>query len=249
MAIAHDRQLADDPELLQAAGAVALLARENAGLEAAWEDSRRVLRASRARIATARELERRALERDLHDGVQQQLTAHILRLAMLREQLDSRSQAYEQIEGLEVDLQETLAEMRRLAHGLYPAPLAQLGLVGALTGAATRAATPIAITADAIGRFAPAIESAVYYCCLEAIQNATKHGGPDARVAIRLRMAGGELHFEVSDEGRGFDPAAPHDGTGLRNIHDRLEAVDGRLEITSAPGRGTVISGAVPRAS
>jgi signal transduction histidine kinase len=246
IAIVHDEELAEDPELIHAAGSAALLARENAELEAAWEDSRRVLRESRARIAAARDHERRALERDLHDSVQQQLTALVVRLGLVRELIDESSPAYEQIEGLEVDVRETLEELRRLAHGIYPASLAELGLVGALTAAATRSATTIAIHADAIPRFPQAIESAVYYSCLEALQNATKHAGPRARVAIRMTMAGGELHFEVRDEGVGFDPAAPTEGVGLRNIHDRVEAVDGRIAIVSAPGRGTVVSGAVP---
>jgi signal transduction histidine kinase len=246
VAVAHDEQLDDEPELVHAAGAVALLARENAELEVAWGESQRVLQESRARIATARDLERRALERDLHDGVQQQLTAVILRLAITREGLDRAAPAYGQIEALELDLEEALAELRRLAHGIYPVPLAELGLIGALTAAAARASTPAAIHAEGVGRFPNAIEAAVYFCCLEAMQNATKHAGPDARVAIRVQTAGGELRFEVRDEGRGFDPAADHDGVGLRNIRDRLEAVHGRLEIVSAPDRGTVVSGAVP---
>ena len=246
IAIVHARELAEDPELIHAAGAAALLARADAERQAAWEDSRRVLRESRGRIAAARDHERRALERDLHDSVQQQLAALVLRLALIRELIDPRSPAHEQIEGLEIDLQETLAELRRLAHGLYPASLAELGLIGALTAAATRSPTTVAIHADAIGRVPPAIESAVYYCCLEALQNATKHAGPDARIAIRLSVAGGELHFEVRDEGVGFAPAAVRAGAGLRNIHDRMDAVNGRSEIVSAPGRGTVVSGAVP---
>ena len=160
--------------------------------------------------------------------------------------IDSRSPAHDQIEGLEVDLQETLAELRRLAHGIYPAPLAELGLIGALTAAATRSATTDRDPADAIGRFPHAIESAVYYCCLEAHAERHQARGDRTRGSRSgSRVAGGELHFEVRDEGRGFDPAAAHDGVGLRNIHDRLEAVDGRLEIVSAPGRGTVVSGAV----
>ena len=246
IAIVHDRDLAEDPELIHAAGSVALLARENAELEAAWDDSRRVLRDSRARIAAARDHERRALERDLHDSVQQHLTALVLRLALVREMIDAGSPAYDELETLEADLEETLNELRRLAHGIYPASLAELGLIGALTAAATRGPVKVAIQADAIGRFSPAIESAIYYSCLEALQNAAKHAGPHPRVTIRLSVAGGELHFEVRDEGVGFDPAAPSDGVGLRNIHDRLEAVDGRMEVVSAPGRGTVVSGAVP---
>ena len=97
-----------------------------------------------------------------------------------------------------------------------------------------------------IGRYSPEIESAVYYCCLEALQNATKHAGPDTQIAARLTAKKGELRLEVSDDGPGFDVAAAHTGVGLRNMEDRLGAVRGRLTIISSPGNGTVISGFVP---
>ena len=165
---------------------------------------------------------------------------------MVREMIDSGSPAYQELEELEVDLQETLVELRRLAHGIYPASLADLGLIGALIAAVSRRPPKVEIHAGAIGRFSPEIESAVYYCCLEALQNAAKHAGPDPQVTIHLSIVGAELHFEVRDQGVGFDPSASTTGVGLRNIHDRLEAVDGRMEVVSAPGRGTVVSGAVP---
>jgi signal transduction histidine kinase len=245
VAIVHDAQLADDPELVEAAGAVAMLARDNAELEAAWNESLRQLRDSRARIAAVSDIERRTLERNLHDGAQQQLTALLVKLAMVRELLAGGSVAHARLGDLEDELGQTLEELRGLAHGLYPAPLGEVGLVGALTAVAGRSAATVDVVGDGLGRFAPEVESAVYYCCLEALQNATKHGGPATRISIGLREAGGELRFEVSDDGPGFDPEAPYDGMGLRNMHDRIDAFDGRLEIASRPGR-TVVAGAVP---
>jgi signal transduction histidine kinase len=246
VAVVHDPELAEDPELVHAAGAMALLAWENARLEAGWEDALRELSASRARIAAVADGERRAIERDLHDGVQQQLTAALMRLSLVRELLPGTSNAEAQIVKLQSDLEATLEELRRLAHGIFPAPLAELGLVGALEAVARRSTGPIEVQGDGVGRYPPPIESAAYFCCLEAVQNATKHTGPDAHISISLQVNGPVLRFEVRDDGPGFDPDAPHDGMGLRNLRDRLDALDGRLEIVSAPGRGTVIAGALP---
>ena len=185
-AIIHDAQLAEDPELVHAAGAVALLAQENAELEQAWTDSLRQLRESRARIAAAGEVERRALERDLHDGAQQQLTAVLLKLALVGELLPAGSVAQVRLAGLECELEQTLEELRRLAHGIYPVPLAEAGIVGALEAVAKRSGGAIDVVGHGIGRYPPEVESAVYYCCLEAVQNATKHGGPGVGITIRL---------------------------------------------------------------
>jgi signal transduction histidine kinase len=244
--VIHDAQLAEEPELVHAAGAVALLARENAELELAWTDSVRQLRESRARIATAGEVERRALERDLHDGAQQQLTALLVRMTLVGELVPRDSPAQVQLARLANDLEQTLEELRRLAHGIYPAPLADAGLVRALEVIARRSGGAISVTGGGIGRFSPALESAVYFCCLEAVQNASKHVGPGVGITILLRQIGTELRFEVRDDGPGFDVAEAYDGVGLRNMHDRLDALHGRLEITSASGRGTVVAGTVP---
>jgi signal transduction histidine kinase len=248
-AIIHDAQLAEEPELVHAAGAVALLAQENAELELAWTDSLRKLRDSRARIAAAGEIERRALERDLHDGAQQQLTAVLLKLALVGELLPQGSTVQVQLAGLEGELEQTLQELRRLAHGIYPVPLAETGIVGALNAIATRSGGAIDVAGDGLGRYAPEVESAVYYCCLEAVQNATKHAGRGAGIAIHLYDSGVELRFEVRDDGQGFDVSAPHQGVGLRNMRDRLDALDGHLEIVAAPGRGSVVVGTVPVAA
>jgi signal transduction histidine kinase len=245
-AIVHDPQLAEDPELVQAAGAVALLAEENARLELAWTNSLRHLRESRARIAAAGENERRALERDLHDGAQQQLTAVMVKLALVGELLPQGSVAQVRLAALESELEEAQHALRRLGHGIYPSSLAEAGIVGALTTIATRSGGAIDVDGDGIGRYRPEIEAAVYYCCLEAVQNAIKHAGPGAGVTITVREVGTELCFEVRDDGPGFDTAAAHGGVGLRNMRDRIDALHGRLEVTASPGRGTLVAGSVP---
>jgi signal transduction histidine kinase len=246
VAVIHDSQLAEDPELIQAAGAVAMLAKENAELETGWNDSLRQLRQSRARIAVIGDTERRELERDLHDGAQQQLTALLMKLSLTRETLGVDSAAQDQLRELEAELEDALEELRRLAHGIYPAPLAESGLVRALEVVAMRSGGRVVVSGDGVGRYPPEVEGAVYFCCLEAVHNATKHAGPDAQVSISLRVSDSELRFDVRDDGDGFDPVALTDGVGLRNMRARLDAFDGRLAIDSAPGRGTAVSGAVP---
>jgi signal transduction histidine kinase len=246
VAIIHDAELAEDPELVHAAGAVALLAEENAQLEVAWNESLRELRDSRARIAAAGDLERRALERDLHDGAQQQLTAVLLKLALMRDLVPGESLLLPRLQDLEDDIERTLEELRRLGHGIYPSPLADAGLAGALGAVAQRSGGAVAFMGDGIGRYRSELESAVYFCCLEALQNASKHAGAGARISIRLQATDRLLLFQVSDDGVGFDRVPAHDGVGLRNMRDRVDAFDGRLEIISARGRGTAISGALP---
>jgi len=245
-AIIHDAQLAEEPELLRAAGAVALLAQENAHLEAAWNGSLRELQDSRRRIVAASEGERRRLERDLHDGAQQRLVSLRINLAMASEQAAADPAVSARLDELEADLDEAIEELRALAHGIFPSVLADRGLMPALRAVGRRGPRPIAVTGRRIGRYPPEIESAIYYCCLEALQNATKHGGPGAQVAAHLSVKDGELRLEVRDDGPGFDVAAIRSGDGLRNMQDRLGAVNGQLAITSSPGSGTLISGVVP---
>jgi len=240
----HDAQLTDDPELLHAAGAVALLALENADLETAWNEAMRELRSSRARISAAGDVERRKLERDLHDGAQQRLVAALIKLAEVGRGVEDRA-ARSALAALEAELEQTLVELRELAHGIYPQVLGDEGLVPALRAMDNPGAFKVTAEPE-VGRYPSAIESAVYFCCLEAIQNATKHAGPAADVTIRLSQGQEGLRLDVEDSGPGFDPSTTRPGIGLRNMRDRLEAVDGRLELTSRPGRGTVVTGTVP---
>jgi signal transduction histidine kinase len=247
VAILHDAQLNDDPELLRTAGAVALLAAENAELDASWSDALQALQESRARIVRAGDAERRRIERNLHDGVQQRLIGIGIELELAADvgaEEDPGMRARLQEIGKSVD--EALDELRDVAHGLYPPVLSDWGLVPALQGIQRHGGEALAVRPTGIGRYAPELESAVYYCCLEAIQNATKHGGPAVRITIALRQEADELTFQITDDGPGFDPSRPHAGTGLQNMRDRLGALEGRLSVSSAPGKGTTVAGSVP---
>ncbi|MEP6954025.1 MAG: histidine kinase [Solirubrobacteraceae bacterium] len=245
-AIVHDAQLAEEPELLQAAGAIVLLVQENAELDAGWKASLGDLRDSGRRIVAAAETERRKLERDLHDGAQQRLVSLRINLAIASEHAAADPVTHARLGELEGELDVAIEELRDLARGIFPSLLADRGLLPALRAAALRGPRPIEVTGRRIGRYPPEIESAVYYCCLEALQNATKHAGPSAHIAARLVADDGELRLDVRDDGPGFDVAAVHGGAGLRNMEDRLVAVRGRLVIVTAPGSGTLISGTVP---
>ena len=252
LAITHDNQLSEDPELLQAAAAVALMALENAELDAAWKrslnelaESRDELAGSRARLASASERERRKLERDLHDGAQQRLVAAAINLTLAEEAGDER-ELRDRIADSRAEIEAGLSELRELAHGLYPSALARSGLSRAFDGLAGRYQGKVSVTAPEIGRFLPEIELAVYYCGLEAVQNASKHGGPRAHIWIALYVDADQLHLEVRDNGRGLDVARARGGVGLQNMRDRLGAVGGRLDVTSKIGEGTLVTALAP---
>jgi signal transduction histidine kinase len=245
-AIVHDRQLSEDPELLQAAGAVALLALENAELDLAWKESVRELADSWTRIAKASDRERRKLERDLHDGAQQRLLGVLLRLSTASELTTENPDLHSQFTRAERELEEAIGELREPAHGIYPTILADRGLAGALHAISRRFPANVSVTEASHRRFPPEIEAAFYYCCLEAIQNATKHAGPDAHTTIRLHADSHELHLDVSDNGSGFDLASAPSGMGLQNMRDRLDAIGGHTEILSSRGYGTLVRAAAP---
>ena len=244
-AIVHDTQLSEDPELLQAAGAAALLAQENAELESAWKASLGELADSRARLASAGERERRKLERDLHDGAQQRLVAATINLTLADEATDERD-LHERIADARTEVEQALSELREIAHGIYPTTLARSGLGRAFRWLAARHPGNLIVTEASAGRFSPEIELAIYYCGLEAVQNASKHAGPDARISIRLYVKVGQLHLEVRDDGGGFDVAHVRDGDGLQNMRDRLGAVGGRLDVVSKAGKGTLVAASAP---
>ncbi|HTU85147.1 MAG TPA: histidine kinase [Solirubrobacteraceae bacterium] len=205
------------------------------------------LRAAQRRVAVAGDAERRRIERDLHDGAQQRLMALRLELGLLQERVrDDPNRATEILRGLRRDLDEALEELRELAHGLYPPLLASDGLEAALAATARRSAIPVTIEASGMTRVPRSIESAAYFCCLEALQNAAKHAGPRARASIELRMEGGFLSFSVRDDGAGFDPGARRPGSGLINLRDRLSALGGDASVASSPGAGTTVTGHIP---
>jgi signal transduction histidine kinase len=195
------------------------------------------LAASRTRVIAAADDERRRLERDLHDGAQQDLVALAVLLQLARTAEKDRSEAL-LLEASEL-LQTAIAEIRRLAHGIYPPLLISGGLAQALPAAAAHAAIPVDLNLQGLGRYPTPIECALYYCSTEALQNAAKHGGPDTKATITARADDHTFILTISDTGRGFNPAT--DGTGLTNMTDRLAAIGGHLEIDTAPGRGTRI--------
>jgi signal transduction histidine kinase len=246
VAIVHDAQLSDDPELLQAAGAAALLIFENVELQAAWESALREVQLSRARIAAASARERRRLEQDLHDGAQEALVALRIKLALASEDPADDETLRRRLNELADELDGAIGEVRDIAHGIYPSLLAEFGLVHALEAVARRAAGNIEVLAENVGRYPPEIESGVYYCCREALQNAVRHAGDAAAVSVALRARDGELSFEVRDDGVGFDLAKDSIGAGLRNIEDRVGALTGSVRFISTPGSGTVVAGVVP---
>jgi signal transduction histidine kinase len=244
------------------------------------------LRASRARIVAASDDSRRQIERNLHDGAQQHLVAMAVKIGLARRLLDSDpATAQTMLEELRSDVQDTLGELRELAHGIYPPLLRDRGLPEALQTAANRATLPTTVEADDIGRYPEGVETAVYFCCLEAMQNAGKHAGQGAELRVTVALepgAGGSAHgsstngvsprgsngangssgtngssgapvtpalcFSVHDDGAGFDPAIGGAGHGFVNMRDRLGAIGGTLEVTSAPGSGTTITGRIPLA-
>jgi signal transduction histidine kinase len=229
------------------------LALHNARLDSALRsslddlrDTNRELAASRTRLVTAADQSRRRLERDLHDGAQQHLVTAAIKVGLIQQLLDDRDAAEELIDEIRTDVQTALADLRELAHGVYPPSLRDRGLVEAVRSAAGRAALPTTVEAGAIGRFDPDIESAVYFCCLEAIQNAAKHAGEHATVRIELSSDERALTFVVTDDGAGFDPASAQAGVGFVNMRDRLGAFDGRLVVDGAAGRGTRVVGTIP---
>jgi signal transduction histidine kinase len=245
VAIIHDPQLNDDPELLEAAGAVALLAAENAELDAGWTEALQDLKRSRARLVRAADDERLKFERNLHDSVQQQLISIKLRLEMEADESDLSESSRERLLEITRSTEAALAQVREVAHGLYPPLLSASGLPTALRGLYAHAASPPEVDAVEVGRYDPDIEAAVYYCCSEAIQNATKHGGRDVHVSVALAEEDECLTFRVADDGPGFATGDGR-GLGLQSMEDRLGALGGRLTIAAAPGRGTTIEGRVP---
>ncbi|HWM18118.1 MAG TPA: histidine kinase [Ilumatobacteraceae bacterium] len=206
------------------------------------------LQESRARIVAAGDAERRKLERNLHDGAQQHLVALAVKLRLTRDAVeDDPADAIAMIDEIKGNLQDAIQELRSLAHGIFPPLLVSGGLAEALPAAATRAALPVTVDTAGIGRYAAEMEAAIYFCVLEALQNAGKHAGDGATVRVTITERDGTLGFEVSDDGAGFDAAAVGDhGHGFVNMADRLGAFGGTLAVRSAPGAGATIAGSLP---
>ena len=185
--------------------------------------------------------ERRRLERDLHDGVQNELVSLIVELALAQENPDTPPALADMLAGLEARVQAVLDSVRSIARGIYPALLVDFGVEQALRAQAARGATPVRVVGTA-PRSAEVAEEAVYFACSEAIQNVAKHAGRAAQVTLGLHHDHGSLAVRVADDGRGFDPTHSPEGAGLQNIRDRIESLGGTVNVTSNPARDTVVT-------
>jgi signal transduction histidine kinase len=204
------------------------------------------LRASRRRIVAAQDERAKKLERDIHDGAQQQLVALAVKQRIAASLVGKDDEALRtMLEGLQAETTDALDNLRDLARGIYPPLLADKGLAEALTAQARKASIPFHVESDGVGRYPQEIESALYFCCLEALQNVAKYANA-TRVDVRLSENADELAFEVRDDGQGFDASSARRGSGLQGMADRLEAVGGRLEVHSSLGTGTTVTGRVP---
>jgi signal transduction histidine kinase len=204
------------------------------------------IRASRQRIITAQDAAARRLERDIHDGAQQQLVALAIK-TRLADSLVGQDDAelHQMLAEIMSELQDTLRDLRDLARGIYPPLLADAGLVSALRAQANKSGLPVFIEADGVSRYPQEAETAVYFCALEALQNTAKYASA-TRITIQLSNSDGALAISVADDGVGFDPTATGYGTGIQGMSDRLAALGGQLRVTSSPGAGTRIEGRVP---
>jgi signal transduction histidine kinase len=234
-----------EDELLRHLASQAGLVLRNAALTAELQATIDDLRASRRRLVRAQDEERQRIERNLHDGAQQQLVALNIQLGLLDAAAGDPGEVSEIAGQLRSGLHAALDDLRALARGIYPPLLADQGLAAAVQSQARRAPLPVLVEADGIGRYRRDAEATAYFCILEALQNVAKYARA-SQATVALVGQDGHLEFAVTDDGAGFDTAQATHGTGLLGMADRLAAVGGTLRIDSAPGRGTTISGALP---
>jgi signal transduction histidine kinase len=237
-----------EQKLVEDLAAQAGLVLRNARLTAELLANVEELRASRRRLVQAQDEERRKIERNLHDGAQQQLVAVNVRLGLLERLAEDPEKVRAAATQLQGAVTDALEDLRDLARGIYPPLLADKGLAEALASQGRKAVVPTSVEPDSVGRYPQEIEAAVYFCALEALQNIGKYARASSAV-VRLTETGGELRFEISDDGDGFDASSTNYGTGLQGMADRLAAIGGALEVESAPGSGTTIRGSIPVSS
>jgi len=242
--IISDAAISQHPELLEAAARVVSIAVDKRRLEGDLKTARENLSSSRAESAAATETQRRRIERDLHDSLQQELLAVDMRVQLARN-LTQDVALRDRLTGISEDLALARQNMRDIARGLQPANVLAQGLTPPLAEAAQRAPIPVVFRASGVGRYPADVEAAIYFCCLEALQNAEKHGGQDTHASIDIIGSDDALSFTVRDGGRGFDQTRAQ-GQGLRNMFERMNGIGGWLTIESRAGQGTTISGGIP---
>jgi signal transduction histidine kinase len=235
-----------EDKLLDDLAAQAGLVLKNVGLTAELRQRLEELRASRQRLVAAQDEERRRLERNLHDGAQQNLVAIKVKLGLAEAFAEKDpARAKELVGQLKSDADEALETLRDLARGIYPPLLADKGLAAALESQARKATIPVQVNARGVGRYPQETEAAIYFCVLEALQNVQKYAEA-SRAQVRLAQSDGFLSVAVNDDGRGFDPNTAKKGAGLQNMEDRLDALGGNLEILSTPGSGATVTVRLP---
>lgn len=241
-----DEAFRDQTHFVRAVGACAFAALDRRRLTSALQSTVDDLAASRARLVGAADSERRRIQRDLHDGLQQRLVMLRIALGLAAESADGPCGASgPTFAELGTEVEAIIDELRMMTRTIYPSLLTDAGVAEALNAATLRAPLPVSVSAENLSRYPVEVESAVYFCCLEALQNALKHASGAQQVSIRIRDDGW-LHFEVSDDGCGFLPAERPHGAGLANMRDRIEVVGGRFSVHSAQGGGTTVTGAIP---
>ena len=244
-ALVYDESLDEDPELVDAARDAAAIAIENEQLQAESHARQAELRASRERLVAAGDEERRRLERNLHDGAQQRLVAVSLQLRMIESRIRDDPAAVQLAASARDELAQSLEELRELARGIHPAVLRH-GLPAALDSLAARSTVPTTVTCDAEEALPEQVELAAYFVASEALANVAKYARATV-ASVTVSCAGGHAVVQIADDGVGG--AQVDGGTGLRGLADRVEALDGRLSVTSPPGAGTVVTAELPCAS
>ena len=242
-ALVYDAMLGDEPDLVEAVSAAAGIALENGRLEAELRARLQELHGSRTRVVEAEQNERRRLERDLHDGAQQRLVALALELGMLAEQTGSDTPTQTRLKRARSEVAESLSELRDIAHGLHPAVVSGHGLAVALDSLVAATPLDVRLTTNGLPRLSEPLEVAAYYVVSESLTNATKHAHA-TRVTVDVGVIDGTLVAEIVDDGIGG--ADSEGGTGLRGLADRVEALNGRLRIWTAAGKGTRVRAELP---
>ncbi|MGH2705701.1 MAG: sensor histidine kinase [Actinomycetota bacterium] len=235
-----------ESKLLEDLASQAGLVLRNVRLTAELLDRLDELRASRQRLVTAQDQERRRIERNIHDGAQQQLVALKVKLSLAEKMAEKVAPSFQQVlSQLRIDADDAIETLRDLARGIYPPLLAAEGIGRALEAHLRRVTVPVSLQVGDLGRFPQEVEAAVYFCCLEALQNVAKYAEA-TRVVLRVWKERAYVSFEIQDDGHGFDTCDYKPGAGLQNMTDRVETLGGRLEVSSAVGIGTRVSGSIP---